>query len=44
MNYTNIIRFALEKKPYIHATLEDTKPETAAASKKCIEDVIATLS
>jgi len=39
MDYTNIIRFALEKKPFIHATLEDTKPETAALSRQCIEKV-----
>ena len=39
MDYTNIIKFALEKKPFIHATLEDTKPETAVESRKCIEKV-----
>ena len=44
MKYDSIIKFALEKKPYIHATLEDTKPETAAHSLKCIKDVIASLS
>ncbi len=44
MDYTNIIRFALEKKPYIHATLEDTKPETAVRSRECIEEVIKKLS
>lgn len=40
MDYTNIIRFAMEKKPFIHATLEDTKPETAVQSRKCIEGYI----
>jgi sugar phosphate isomerase/epimerase len=44
MDYTNIIKFALEKKPFIHATLEDTKPETAVESLNCIKDVIASLS
>ena len=37
MDYTNIIKFALEKKPYIQATLENTKPETAVQSRECIE-------
>ena len=44
MKYDSIIKFALDKKPFIHATLEDTKPETAAQSLKCIKDVIASLS
>ncbi len=44
MKYDSIIEFALAKKPFIHATLEDTKPETAAQSLKCIKDVIASLS
>ncbi len=44
MKYESIIKFALDKKPFIHATLEDTKPETAAQSLKCIKDVIASLS
>jgi sugar phosphate isomerase/epimerase len=39
MDYTNIVKFALEKKPFIHATLEDTKPDTAVQSRKCIETV-----
>ncbi len=37
MDYTNIIKFALEKKPFIQATLEDTKPETAGQSREVIE-------
>ena len=44
MKYDSIIKFALEKKPFIHATLEDTKPETAQESLKCIKDVITSLS
>jgi sugar phosphate isomerase/epimerase len=37
MYYTNIVKYALEKKPFIHATLEDTTPDTAVESRKCIE-------
>lgn len=37
MDYTQIIRFAKEKKPYIHATLEDTVPENAVAARKYIQ-------
>lgn len=37
MDYTNILKFAMEKKPYIHATLENTTPDTAVQSRKCIE-------
>ena len=44
MKYDSIIKFALEKKPFVHATLEDTKPETAKESLKCIKDVIASMS
>lgn len=43
MDYTNIIKFALEKKPFIHATLENTKPDTAIQSRQCIEKVIKSL-
>ncbi len=41
MDYTTIVKFALEKKPFIHATLENTKPETAIQSRKVIEEVIS---
>ncbi len=37
MDYTSIVKFANEKKPFIHATLENTKPETAVQSRECIE-------
>ncbi len=40
MNYRNILKFAVTKKPYIHATLENTKPETAVRSRQLIEDII----
>ena len=44
MDYTNIVRFAMEKKPFIHATLENTKPETAVGSRQVIEDVMRKFS
>lgn len=37
MDYAQIIRFMKAKKPYIHATLEDTVPENAVASRKYIQ-------
>ena len=37
MNYDRIIRFMKERKPYIHATLENTVPENAVASRKYIQ-------
>ncbi len=37
MDYTNILRFAMEKKPFIHATLENTTPDTAVYSREVIE-------
>lgn len=39
MNYDSIIRFALEKKPFIEATLENTKPENAEQCRKYIESI-----
>lgn len=39
MDYTQILKFIKEKKPYIHATLEDTKPENAEAARKFIQDI-----
>lgn len=32
MDYTDIVKFAKERKPFIHATLEDTVPENAVAA------------
>ncbi|MBR1471417.1 MAG: sugar phosphate isomerase/epimerase [Lachnospiraceae bacterium] len=43
MDYKKIVAFAEAKKPYIHATLENTVPETAEQSRKVIEDLIAAL-
>ena len=37
MNYDRIIRFMKERKPHIHATLENTVPENAVASRKYIQ-------
>lgn len=32
MDYTGLMRFVKKEKPYIHATLEDTKPDNAVAA------------
>ena len=37
MNYDAILKFAKQHKPYIHATLEDTKPENAVQAREFIE-------
>lgn len=37
MDYSQIIRFMKERKPYIHATLENTVPENAVAAKDYIQ-------
>ena len=37
MNYDRIIRFMKERKPYIHATLENTVPENAVTSREYIQ-------
>lgn len=37
MDYGRIIRFMKEKKPYIHATLENTVPENAVQARKYIQ-------
>jgi sugar phosphate isomerase/epimerase len=36
MDYTSILKFMKERKPYIHATLEDTKPENNQQAKNFI--------
>ena len=36
MNYDALMKFIKEKKPYIHATLEDTVPENAVQAKEHI--------
>lgn len=37
MDYSQIIRFMKERKPYVHATLENTVPENAVAARKYIQ-------
>lgn len=37
MDYTQIIRFIKEQKPYIHVTLEDTTPENAVQAREYIQ-------
>ena len=37
MDYTEIIQFIENEKPYIHCTLEDTKPDNAVAALKFFE-------
>ena len=39
MDYSQIIRFLKEKKPYIHATLENTVPENAVAARAYIQNL-----
>ncbi|MCM1057566.1 MAG: sugar phosphate isomerase/epimerase [Firmicutes bacterium] len=36
MDYTEILRFMKERKPFIHATLEDTKPENNQQAREYI--------
>jgi sugar phosphate isomerase/epimerase len=37
LDYEPILRFVKEKKPFIHCTLEDTKPDNAVAARQFIE-------
>lgn len=37
MDYNEIIRFIKKEKPYVHATLENTVPENAVASRQYIQ-------
>ena len=37
MDYRRVLRFAREKKPGIHMTMENTKPDNAEAARKFIE-------
>lgn len=39
MNYSEIMKFIKRDKPYIHVSLENTKPENAVTSRKLIEKV-----
>lgn len=42
MDYTQIIRFIKEKKPYIHTTLENTTPENAVQAKAYVQKLYDT--
>ncbi len=39
MNYENILRFVKEKKPFMHATLENTVPENAVTARQFIQGI-----
>lgn len=39
MNYEAILKFIKERKPYVHATLENTIPENAVATRKYIQNI-----
>ncbi|MBR1649844.1 MAG: sugar phosphate isomerase/epimerase [Lachnospiraceae bacterium] len=39
MNYENILRFVKEKKPFMHATLENTVPENAVNAREYIQRI-----
>lgn len=39
MNYTSIMKFIKKDKPFVHVTLENTKPENAENSRKFIQSV-----
>lgn len=39
MDYTQIMRFIKERKPYIHVTLENTTPENAVAARTYIQEL-----
>jgi len=43
MDYTDIIKFAINSKPYVHATLENTTPDSAVFSRQVIEDYVKKL-
>ena len=43
MDYTEILRFMKARKPYIHATLENTNNGNAVSSKQFIEELYASL-
>ena len=43
MDYTQIIKFIKEQKPYIHVTLENTVPENAVAAREYIQNIWDTI-
>ena len=44
MDYRQIVKFACENKPYIHATLENTNPDTAVGAREYIQKLERELS
>lgn len=43
MDYTRVLRFVKERKPYVQMTLEDTKPDNAEAARLHLEALAAQL-
>lgn len=43
MEYDQILKFIKQKKPYIHATLENTKPDNAVAAREYIQGIYDSL-
>ncbi|RRD93768.1 sugar phosphate isomerase/epimerase [Clostridiales bacterium COT073_COT-073] len=41
MDYTRIVNFIKQKKPYIHVTLEDTNAQNVVAAKEFLEELMA---
>jgi sugar phosphate isomerase/epimerase len=39
MDYAPILKFAKEKKPFIHATLENTKPDNARQALEYLRQI-----
>ena len=39
MQYEEILRFVKTKKPYMHATMENTNPDNAVIARKFIQDI-----
>ena len=39
MDYTKIMKFIRERKPYVHVTLENTVPENAVAAREYIQNL-----
>lgn len=39
MDYTKIMKFVRERKPYVHVTLENTVPENAVAAREYIQNL-----
>lgn len=44
IDYKTVVEFAVKKKPFIHATLEDTKPDNAVAARQFIQKIESSIS